>query len=456
MTPEVDIVILSRDRTDLDARVVQGLREQVNMRMRVHRLIGERLAEDRHRWETIARARNRARDLGDSNWIMFLDDDVRLAPHAIRNLYLSLVDRPQHAALAANFLQEDCRERPARHVAMGATLFRREALRQITFRWQDEGEECECRCCCQDLRQLGWEIDYVDSACAFHLRQEMEAAAEELSPVPLAGRVLVAFNRRHLAKFRSHFLRTLRAYGNREVVTAVVYGLYPSEQQQLRGLPGVEVVPLPVNGVMPPIRRLADFQQVIRDWPDDTPVAYWDAGDVVFQSSLAELWQLTQQHRHKLLAVSEPRGYPDNKAVAGWTLSIANPLARQSAFELFSRNPFLNSGFAAGTAVAMRSYFQAAARLRDSAALAGTADWGDQTALNLYCHSQSDGWVEIDEGWNYCLHDRDRGEAYVRPDGRIASREGTPIFAAHGNARSLYKLELSHAVSPYDGLPRPS
>ncbi len=445
MTPKVDIVILSRDRADLDSRVVQGLREQVNVHMRVHRLIGKRRAGDQHRWETIARARNRACDLGDSKWIMFLDDDVRLAPHAVGNLYRSLAGHPKHAAVGANFLQEPRSQHPAQHVAMGATLFRRKALRQITFRWQDA--QCECLCCCQDLRQLGWEIDYVDSACAFHLRKEIQAAADPLPPVPLAGRVLVAFNRRHLAKFRSHFLRTLRAHGNHEMVTVVGYGLYPSEVQQLRGCPGVEVVPLPVNGVMPPIRRLTDFQRVIHDWPDDTPVAYWDAGDVVFQSSLQGLWQLARQHRHKLLAVSEPRGYPYNRAVAGWTLSIADPLARQSAFELFAQNPFLNSGFAAGTAVAMRNYFQAAARMRDSAALAGTTDWGDQTALNLYCHSNSDGWVEIDEGWNYCLHDRYRGEVYVTSDGRLGSRRGTPIYAAHGNARSLYKLELSHAVS---------
>ncbi|MEO8498690.1 MAG: glycosyltransferase, partial [Planctomycetota bacterium] len=440
----VDIVILSRDREDLDARVVRGLREQVDVRVRVHRLVGQRRADDPHRWETIARARNRARDLGDSKWIMFLDDDVRLAPHAISNLVQGLRDRPAHAALAANFLQERPGERPARHVAMGATLFRRKALRQVTFRWQDK--QCECLCCCQDLRQLGWEIDYLDAACAFHLRKDAEVVPDRNSRVPLAGRVLVAFNRRHLAKFRSHFLRTLRGHGNREQVTAVVYGLYPSELRQLRTCHGVEVVPLPVNGVMPPIRRLTDFQHVIQSWPDDTPVAYWDAGDVVFQSRLEGLWQLARQHRHKLLAVREPRGYPDNAAVTGWTQSIADPLARRSAFELFSQNPFLNSGFAAGTAVAMRRYFKTAARLRDSAALAGTTDWGDQTALNLYCHSNSDGWVEIDEGWNYCLHDRHRGEVVVRPDGRLASRRGTPIYAAHGNARSLYKLELSHVV----------
>ena len=348
MTPEVDIVILSRDRGDLDPRVVRGLREQVNVHMRVHRVVGKRLPDDRHRWETIARARNQGRELGASNWVMFLDDDVRLAPHAIGNLFQSLAERPRTAALAANFLHEPYHESPAPHVAMGATLFRREALRQIEFRWRDN--QCECRCCCDDLRHLGWEIDYLGSACAFHLRQANEASANEHPPVALAGRVLVAFNRRHFAKFRSNFLRTLRAHGNRELITAVVYGLYPSEQRQLRGCPGVEVVPLPVNGVMPPIRRLKDFQRVMQHWPDDTPVAYWDAGDVVFQHSLHHLWNLARQHRHKLLAVREPRGYPDNAAVTGWTLSIHDPLARRAAFELFSRNPFLNSGFAAGTA----------------------------------------------------------------------------------------------------------
>lgn len=49
---------------------------------------------------------------------------------------------------------------------------------------------------------------------------------------------------------------------------------------------------------------------------------------------------------------------------------------------------------------------------------------------------------EIDEGWNYCVHDRRPGEVRVSAEGRIISDAGTSIFVAHGNARSLKQFAL--------------
>ena len=46
-----------------------------------------------------------------------------------------------------------------RHVGMAATLFRRERLERLTFRW--EPGKCECRCCCDDLRRAGFGIGYL-------------------------------------------------------------------------------------------------------------------------------------------------------------------------------------------------------------------------------------------------------------------------------------------------------
>ncbi len=105
--------------------------------------------------------------------------------------------------------------------------------------------------------------------------------------------------------------------------------------------------------------------------------------------------------------------------------------------ELFRQNPVLNAGFAAGTAQTMLKYFRDAAATWDSPALAGSTDWGDQTGLNLYCHSHPDRWLEIDEGWNFCLAGRDRREAFWDQGGRIASQRGTPIYVVHGNAKTL-------------------
>ncbi|MCA9227866.1 MAG: hypothetical protein KDA47_19735 [Planctomycetales bacterium] len=450
--PIVDVLVLSRDEAPLHSRVAEGLRRQRGVELRVHRIVGRPRDGETHRWQTIARARNEAKQRVTARWAMFVDDDVVLAPDCVRQLLTSLRLRPEYGAAAANFKDEPTYGGSSVHVAMGATLFRREALDAVRFRC--EANKCECRCCCDDLRRLGFGIAYFRGAGAEHLsddeRQRLRTAGsdkpsnDQRVTSKLGGQVVVAFNRRHYDKFRTQFLGTLRLWGNREPVTVVGYGLYPSEQSVLAAMPGVSVRNLPENGVMPPIRRLLDFQTVLAEMPGDTPVAYWDAGDVIFQTKLEPLWQLVRANPDKILAVREPSGYPGNAAIVGWTRTIRDPKCRQRAFELMSKNPFLNSGFAAGTARSMLAYFREAHRMRYGAELLGTADWGDQTALNLYCHAQPSRWHEIEQGWNYCLHDRQRGEVAIRPDGKMVSRRGHAIHVAHGNARSQRKLALIH------------
>jgi len=461
---DVDVWILSRDDGPLRADVQRALRRQRGVRIHVHRIAGEPLPTDRSHWETICRARNFARQFGCQPWCAFVDDDVVLAEDCLWQLVSGLQARPGHAALGAKYLDEPPVAGVAPHVAMGATLFRRDVVAQVAFRW--EPDRCECQCYCDDLRRLGLQIDYLPAARAAHFPSEshrshrVDAEVDRDTPSPVArdypvsrasgansrpGRILVAFDRRHLVPFRQRFLRSLRAWGNREVVTVVGYGLYPSEQRILASLKGVEVVPLAVTGVLAPIRRLTDFQPLLASWPSETPVAYWDAGDVLFQTRLEPLWQLVDETPRRILAVREPKGYPDNHAVTEWSLTIHDEAARHRAFSLLRTYPFLNSGFAAGTAAAMLHYFAEAERLRHSSALKGTSDWGDQMALNLYCHMDPRRWREVEEGWNYCLHDRLPGEVSVRAGGQLLSRRGAPIHVAHGNARSLRKLALTMA-----------
>ncbi|MHB8973097.1 MAG: glycosyltransferase family A protein [Pirellulaceae bacterium] len=438
---EVDLVLLTRGDADIPEAVETGIAQQIGIELHVHRIVGRPLPGDANRWQTIARARNAALTLGGTPWVMFLDDDVVLAPHAVRSLVDELQCRPSLAAVAANYLQEGDRYDPHPHVAMGATLFRRSVLRFIRFRWQ--ANRCECQCCCDDVRRLGLGIAYSRTARATHHRSvpppEHASCEQPVAQVDVAGgppRILAAFDRRHVARFRRQFLKSLRAQGNQEEVVAIGYGLYPSEQR-LNGLDRVRQVVYPVNGQLPPVRRLLDFQDVLRELPPHTPVAYWDAGDVIFQSSLANLWAEVRRHPDRLLAVREPKGHPENRAVARWTLSIRDGAARRAAFDLLTQRPFLNSGFAAGTARVMLEYLREAHRMLHSAALAGTTDWGDQTALNLYCHMHPERWQEIDEGWNYCVHDREPREVVVRPTGEIVSQRGASIRVAHGNALSL-------------------
>lgn len=433
-TVAVDLIVLSRDDGPLPFAVQCGIEAQPGVQLYVHRVIGRPAPGDRHRRQTIARARNAGQRRGSSPWLMFLDDDVALAPGSIRRLVAFLQSQPSYGAVAVDYLgQSDGQLTP--HVAMGATLFRRAVLQQIRFR--AESERCECQCCCDDLRRLGYGICYLPRLRARHLEK-----GTGLFSAPGAGHILAALDRRHREKFRRQFLGSLRRAGNDERVHVIAYGFYPSEVGALAGQPGVTVRAKPDSRVMPPVRRLLDFQEVVAGLPSDAPVAYWDAADVFFQDRLAPLWETARQHPDRLLAVREPNSYPGNAAIPAWCLSIRDPDWRARAFQLLQQYPFLNSGFAAGTARALLQYLREAHRLRHGPELTGSRDWGDQMALNLYCHLDPQRWREIDEGWNYCAHDRATGEVVVRPDGRITSRRGVPIHVVHGNAHSLRKLEL--------------
>ena len=461
--PVIDLAILTRDESPLSPQFESAVGGQQHVDLRIHRIIGTPQPGEPHRIATITRARNEALARGSSPWFMFLDDDVIPASDCVARLHHALQCRPNYGAFAADYLGEQRLRRETQHVGMGATMFRRPALTQIGFRW--EANKCECLCCCEDLRQLGLRIGYLPGARAFHMDQKPreceipssrhtepsvdESASPQQTPanqtdsqLASQAKVMVAFDRRDVRRFRDVFLRSLRAFSNLQEVIVIGYGLYPTEVSLLNRLPGVRVVRKPVDGRMAPVRRLEDFEEVLSDLPEETPAAYWDASDVIFQGSLNPLWNLTQKYSGKLLAVREPLGYPYNSAIPGWTRTIRHPTMRRRAFELFSTNPFLNSGFGAGTASALAKYFQEATRLRNSPELQGTTDWGDQTAMNLYCHSDSSRWQEVPESWNYCVHDRRKGDVKVTPDGRVTCRSKTPIYVVHGNARSLAKMAI--------------
>ena len=450
--PTIDLAILTRDQRPLSPTIARSIQQQRAVSLRVHRVIGTPQG-DEHRVATIARARNEAIELSKSPWLMFLDDDVAMAPDCVARLHHALVARPNFAAFGADYLGE-ARRGSSPHVSMGATLFRRSALNATPFRW--EPQKCECLCCCEDVRARGSRIEYLPSARAWHLSKSrifcdqsriqaelrQQAAASASDPkLSAEAKVLAAFNRRDFRRFREAFVPSLRDAGNQCEVIAVGYGLYPTELRLLSKMPGVHVINQRVNGQMPPVRRLTDFGMVLQHLPSETPVAYWDTSDVIFQGDLNPLWQLTKEYSDKILAVREPLGFPHNQAIFGWSRTIANPASRRQVFQMLSQNPFLNSGFAAGTAKSLKAYFDHAPELRRTI-LRGTSDWGDQTALNVYCHQDPDRWQEIPEGWNYCVHDRPRREVYVQPDGRVVSRSGVPIHVVHGNARSMRKLAI--------------
>ncbi len=229
---------------------------------------------------------------------------------------------------------------------------------------------------------------------------------------------------------------TLRASGNREPITAVAYGLYPSERARLEAA-DVEVVAIPENGVHPSIRRLHDFAEVVARWPEDTPVAHWDAGDVFFQGPLASLWELVRAHPDRLLLAREPVNIGESPLIRLWTRTIHDPAARRHVFELLSTTRYLNAGFAAGTARAFLRHLPEVHRLRNSVALAGTLDWSDQTAMNLYCHANPESWHELPDAWNFCISSRDPSTYRFRADRRCERPGGESIHVVHGTGGTL-------------------
>jgi hypothetical protein len=446
MVIDVDVVILSPGEGPLAEEVERGLASQEGVRLHVYRAAGHPRPDDPCRWEPIVRGRNLGKRLGSSPWVMFVDDDVVLARNCVRRLVDQLRQKTIYAALAADYLGQGVWGGPTRHVAMGATLFRRPVLDRIRFRW--EPRKCECQCCCDDLRRLGYGIAYDGQTRAVHLPRdrrrlpppagcpERQACGSEQQE----GRIMAAFDRRHYHLFRDRFLKSLRMAGNDQWVIAVCYGLFPRQRRALGQMRHVQVLGLPGGATSPAIRRLRDFQTVLATLDPTVPVAYWDAGDVWFQASLEPLWLTVAVHPDKLLAAREPISHPQNAAVAEWTLSIWHAPSRDAAFELLSRRPFLNSGFVAGTAEAMLRYLGYGHRLLHAPALRGTRDWGDQLALNLYCHANPESWQEVGEEWNYCLCGRPEGEVCRRDDGHFVSPAGKSIRVVHGNARSLTRF----------------
>jgi hypothetical protein len=455
---EVDLLLLSRDLSPVRPDVWRGIESQDGVRLHVHRLTGTRHPDDANRYETIVRARNAGKHLGLAPWVMLLDDDVVLDSSCVARLVDGLRVRPDFAAFGADSAGEMAGGRQhwdyPRHVGMAATLFRREQLKTITFRW--EPGKCECRCCCEDLHRAGIGIGYLPGAQAWHRpdpRQHAESAASGAPPPSegaarplLPGRILAAFDRHHLRLFTRRFLGSLRRSGNSETVTAVVAGLYPSELRVLAAMPGVEVVVAPNDG-HPAYRRLRDFQSAIARWPEETPVAYWDAGDVVFQGRIAPLWDLVRADPERLLAVREAIELATSTVALDWVETIRDPEARRRALDLLSVRPVLNSGFAAGTVRSMRRYLQGAERLQNSAALHGSTDWGDQTAMNLYCHSNPDTWQEIPSAWNYVLVGLGPKHYQVGFDGQTQRLDGEPLHVVHGAGGTLRPWDLHHLTA---------
>jgi len=164
----VDVLTVLGPGKSIREPVLSALEDQGNVALEHYVVEGTPLLPGERRVDAIARARNRAKELGTAHYAMFLDDDVVLPPKGIEELVYALFLNPRYAAIGIDY-QHVTQPWPwIAHVAMGAVMFIRPILEQIHFR--TEPYKCECYCCCEDIRRMGYLIGYLPGLRAEHLK----------------------------------------------------------------------------------------------------------------------------------------------------------------------------------------------------------------------------------------------------------------------------------------------
>ena len=291
---------------------------------RLIRVVGVPRPKETHRWQTIARARNEGLARATVPWVMFLDDDVILDSGCVRRLADGLRTGPGFAVLAADYLGESTAHgawsRPDRHIARGADpvppgglepgplSFRVEQVRMpvLLRRPAPPGPGDRLSARGAGLAQpdrgrprdrmvvvivVGMTCPSLPAGCWRHSTGGTSSGFAVSSWVRSAG---VATTSRRRPSVMAFIPVNSGSWRERRV-----WSWSPAD-----GGGRVE---------RPPIRRLRDFADVVASWPEATPAAYWDAGDVIFQNRLAPLWTLVRSQPGKLLAVGEPVSFPQTR-----------------------------------------------------------------------------------------------------------------------------------------------
>ncbi|MEM7315880.1 MAG: hypothetical protein AAF497_22320, partial [Planctomycetota bacterium] len=312
---------------------------------------------------------------------------------------------------------------------------------------------CDCQYCCEDLRRRLIGVEYIEGLFAEHIdigeaanvadtssthATVADAGAGQRSDEPrLAPIVMAAFDSGHQIPFCDQFLSSFRRSGNNETVTAITYGLTQSVVAKIRTHRNVGTVNLPAarRGERVAIVRMVGFRDYLATLPEQTPVAFWDAGDVIFQDSIAPLWQLVESHPGKVLAVRECQDV--SNGMDTWTRSMPNEKSRKEVDELMAGKFPFNGGFAASTAGCMKSYFDKAIEISNTL-LFGAAGV-DQLAMNVIAHTSSL-IHETGNEWNYVLIGQPKlGQARFSPDGRF-HHGSAKIRVAHGALSTLHTI----------------
>ncbi len=165
---DVDVLTVLGPGMSVHDRVLSALKNQGDVNLKHYIVEGQALLPGEDRITAIAKARNCAKELGDSHYAMFLDYDVVLPPSGIEKLVYALILNPYYAAIGIDYQNIFQPSVLNIHVAMGSVLFIRPILQKIVFR--TEPGKCECYCCCEDIRQMGYLIGYLPDLRAEHIK----------------------------------------------------------------------------------------------------------------------------------------------------------------------------------------------------------------------------------------------------------------------------------------------
>jgi len=167
----VDILTVLGVGRKIQEPVLEALKIQGEVQLK-HYIVEDTFHQpNEDRIQAIAQVRNRAKKMGNAHYVMFLDDDVVLPPKGIEKLVYAIFFNPHYAAIGIDYQGHSQPSPWTNHVAMGAVMFVRPILERIHFR--TEPNRCECDCCCEDIRRMGYLIDYLPGIKAKHLKQDI-------------------------------------------------------------------------------------------------------------------------------------------------------------------------------------------------------------------------------------------------------------------------------------------
>ncbi|MFO0899354.1 MAG: hypothetical protein U0836_18165 [Pirellulales bacterium] len=133
-------------------------------------------------------------------------------------------------------------------------------------------------------------IDYLEGLGAEHVGDALSehcrapSVGQDRGPPPASGIVLAAFDAAHAGSFASSSsLRSAlpQAIKSRSSPWRTGCGRDNCKRCACPSL--MQIAPRRLGFLSPARRRLVDFAAIVAGLPSDSPVAYWDAGDVVFR-----------------------------------------------------------------------------------------------------------------------------------------------------------------------------